>query len=566
MRLGPGTIRTRLLAGFGLAVLALTVAGVVGIRSLEYLNGEVQESVSHVEAIGNRLFRTHDATLRLVALAQGSLMGAEGSRSATADSLSVLADSLRRSLIGEPGLSTEERRILEQIGGLQGRIEVRLAVARAYRDIGRLDDAFRQAGIATTALDSLFRAATALNERQEARTEGTLRELGAVVNDRRFLLIMLLVLGLAAATFFGRLTWHTITEPLDRLVAVARSVGEGDLRARVSTHGFPEEYRVLATALVETTARLREMLGEIQKEAGAVASAAISLHTASEQAATSTGEISDVMSEIAREAEEQRENLSASSEVIGEVGEAAGSLEGTAHQSSKAGDVIRDTAGKTRAGLERSLESLKKAEVVIEDSADAVTRLKAASGTIEQLVDAIASIADQTELLALNAAIEAARAGEHGRGFAVVAEEVRKLAADSTRAAEEVRGVVDAMQKQIEAAVVAFQAGVASLGDVGDVSRSATAALGAIDRAVPEVEAVAESVAGAAEAARGAVQALTDRLGTVGVHAESQAAASEEAAAAAEESAAVAEQVAATASNLQDSADRLNRLAARFRV
>ncbi len=82
-----------------------------------------------------------------------------------------------------------------------------------------------------------------------------------------------------------------------------------------------------------------------------------------------------------------------------------------------------------------------------------IGQLKEESETINEFAETISSISKQTNLLSLNASIEAARAGEAGRGFAVVAEEIRKLADDSRKAAEEIRAKVANIARHTEQTV-----------------------------------------------------------------------------------------------------------------
>lgn len=90
-------------------------------------------------------------------------------------------------------------------------------------------------------------------------------------------------------------------------------------------------------------------------------------------------------------------------------------------------------------------------EVTVNETnlAKSIAEVKEISDQINEILNFIKSVADQTKMLGLNAAIEAARAGEHGRGFGVVADEIRKLSDQSKETAEQIRKLTKEIETRI---------------------------------------------------------------------------------------------------------------------
>ena len=278
-----------------------------------------------------------------------------------------------------------------------------------------------------------------------------------------------LTLGFAAALWISR----SITEPISMVRDVTQNMSTGDLRSRIGLTQ-KDEVGELAGATDALADALTDIIQQIQKTSTILAESSSSLGHISvglagqsqETSMRSSGvaaaaeELSTNINTMSAAAEQMSMNFSSISSATEELSASVGAISSAAEQTSSnvtnvAGAVssisssLRDVLNDVKEGSRVAGEASQMAETAGRTMRD----LDQSSTEISKFTETIKMIALQTNLLALNATIEATSAGEAGKGFAVVAHEIKELANQSAKAAEDIAGKIAGVQNGTRQAV-----------------------------------------------------------------------------------------------------------------
>lgn len=291
------------------------------------------------------------------------------------------------------------------------------------------------------------------------------------------------IFGVVVSIYFSKnLILQLGAEP-EVAAKLAQDISRGELGTTLRESDSPSGS--IMAAMLQMAHQLKTIVSGIQNTSDQLRDTSRQLAMSSEKS----------IRELRVQKEETEQVATAMNEMTATVSEVARNAQ-FASEASKAVDLRVIEGGKL---VGTSVKSVLDLHHELEDTASVISQLSLESQEIGKVLDVIRSIAEQTNLLALNAAIEAARAGEQGRGFAVVADEVRTLASRTHLSTEEIRGMIERLQKGVANAVTTMEKSRAEAEHTVSSTKETEVILNVIKNSVSEVNDLNIQIATAAE-------------------------------------------------------------------